>query len=70
MQYEDFIAHYSRLFVCRMYADSVGDVYFRYMLHVRPYWTQFVKCIFIHNNLGRMERHECRRKHEPRHMEE
>jgi hypothetical protein len=33
MQLEDFQHYYSRLFVCRLYSDAVGDQYFRYMMH-------------------------------------
>lgn len=34
MQLEDFQEHFSRLFVCRLYSDDVGEKYYRYMMRV------------------------------------
>lgn len=32
MSYYDWLQQYSRMFICRLYTDSVGDIYYRYLL--------------------------------------
>ena len=32
MSYYDWLKHFTRMFICRLYTDIVGDMYYRYLL--------------------------------------